>query len=64
MRGPLREMCEAGMAELCESGLVRSAGVNSVWDDFLRDQREDSAWTRRYSLFVLGSYLATTKPIG
>jgi asparagine synthase (glutamine-hydrolysing) len=56
MVGPLRGLCEGGLAVLKDSGLVRPDGVDAVWKGFLADP-ESQAWSRALSLTVLGDYL-------
>lgn len=56
MVGPLRPLCEAGLATLSDSGLVRPDGVRAVWAAFLADP-EGQAWSRAFTLVVLGDYL-------
>ncbi len=56
MTGPLREHCEASMACLKDSGLLRPEGVDRVWREFLADP-ESPMWSRAFALSVLGGYL-------
>ena len=60
MRGPLRELCESGLATLATSGLVQKQGLDAIWNNFLKD-RGDPAWSRPFSLCSLGLYLASLK---
>ncbi len=56
MRGPLRELCQSGLAALKSMGLVDPAGVDSLWNAFL-DEPESTIWSRTFTLCVLGIYL-------
>lgn len=58
MRGPLRDLCESGLATLAVSGLVQKQGLYAIWNNFLKD-RGDPAWSRPFSLCSLGLYLAS-----
>jgi asparagine synthase (glutamine-hydrolysing) len=58
MRGPLRELCESGLATLATSGLVQKQRLDAIWNNFLKD-RGDPAWSRPFSLCSLGLYLAS-----
>jgi asparagine synthase (glutamine-hydrolysing) len=55
MRGSMREICEGGIATLKGSGIVEPAGVDQLWNDFLR--APESLWARALSICVLGDYL-------
>jgi asparagine synthase (glutamine-hydrolysing) len=56
MRGPLRPLCEAALGVLRSSGALIPAGVDSVWNAFLREP-ESPAWSRAFALCVVGHYL-------
>ncbi|MEX2217384.1 MAG: asparagine synthase (glutamine-hydrolyzing) [Phycisphaerales bacterium] len=56
MQGPLRDQCDAALANLKRSGLVESGGVDAVWRDFQHDP-ESPIWTRALAMVVLGQYL-------
>jgi asparagine synthase (glutamine-hydrolysing) len=56
MRGVLRDLCEDGIRQLKTSALLDPRGVESVWRAFQREP-ESPAWTRAWSLCVLGDYL-------
>jgi asparagine synthase (glutamine-hydrolysing) len=56
MVGPLRPLCEHGLAALKASGLVKPAGVDGVWRTFMADP-ESQSWSRALALCVLGDYL-------
>jgi asparagine synthase (glutamine-hydrolysing) len=56
MAGPLRPLCEEGLAILKGSGLLRPGGVDAIWAEFL-SHPESQAWSRALSLCVLGDYL-------
>jgi asparagine synthase (glutamine-hydrolysing) len=56
MVGPLRRLCEEGLAVLKACGLVRPDGVDAIWQQFLA-KPESQAWSRALSLCVLGDYL-------
>jgi asparagine synthase (glutamine-hydrolysing) len=60
MRGPLREYCEGALDTLRRDGLLRADGVNDVWNAFLREP-ESPAWSRAWTLCVLGSWLMHTR---
>jgi asparagine synthase (glutamine-hydrolysing) len=57
MLGPLREMCEQANATLKERGLFRPEGIDQIWQTFLREP-ESPAWSRAFTLLVLGHYVA------
>lgn len=59
MAGPLREFCEASLAELPGSLGLSAAGVRRIWNTFLRDPNS-VMWSRAWELCVLGSYLGTS----
>jgi asparagine synthase (glutamine-hydrolysing) len=59
MQGPLREVCEAALASLRDSGVLRPAGITQVWRSFLAEPRSP-IWTRALSLCVLGAFLRNT----
>jgi asparagine synthase (glutamine-hydrolysing) len=56
MLGPLREMCSVGLEEIKSIPFLRSAGVDEVWRAF-EEEPESAAWTRAFTIFVLGYYL-------
>jgi asparagine synthase (glutamine-hydrolysing) len=56
MTGVLRERCEAGLNSLKSAGFLQSRGVDAVWSEFLREP-ESPAWTRAWSLCVLGIFI-------
>ena len=56
MLGPLRERCDEALTRLKATELLTSAGVDSVWQTFVREP-ESPIWTRAFSLVVLGHYL-------
>ena len=56
MRGPLAEMCEAGLQRLKSSDLVEPRGVDAVWQAFEANP-ESPIWSRAWELCVLGIYL-------
>ncbi len=56
MAGPLRGLCDAGLAALKQSELVAAAGVDAVWDGFSADP-EGPGWSRALTLVALGDYL-------
>jgi asparagine synthase (glutamine-hydrolysing) len=59
MRGDLRPVCEAALGSLKASGLVRTEGVESVWNSFLKNP-DSQIWSRALSLVVLGDFLRRT----
>ncbi|HOU93542.1 MAG TPA: hypothetical protein PLU22_20965, partial [Polyangiaceae bacterium] len=56
--GPLRPRCEASFEHLRATGIVRSAGVDAIWQRFLAAP-EPFGWAAPWILVVLGSYLQT-----
>ncbi len=56
MVGPLRSLCEESLAHLKSTGLLQVAGVDRVWNTFLREP-ESAIWSRALSLCVLGTYI-------
>ena len=56
MAGPLRPLCEDGLATLKASGLVWPEGVDAIWQGFL-SAPESQAWSRALSLCALGDFL-------
>lgn len=59
LRGPLRELCDAGLSHLKSLGLLRTTAVDATWNSFLREP--NAAWSRAFTLVVLGLYLRDTK---
>lgn len=55
MRGPMRGLCEAGLAHLTDTGMVRPEGVERIWRSFV-DGADSARWSRAFSLCVLGLY--------
>jgi len=60
MLGPLRDMCEAGLATTKSLGLLEPAGVDATWNAFLREP-QGPGWSRAFALSVLGLYLGQTR---
>jgi asparagine synthase (glutamine-hydrolysing) len=60
MLGPLRTMCEKGLAALKESDLVRPAGVDTIWKSFI-GAPNSQMWSRALVLASLGNYLLKVK---
>jgi asparagine synthase (glutamine-hydrolysing) len=58
MLGSLRPFCESGLATLKETGLLRSRGIDAIWQGFLAEP-ESPLWTRALTLSVLGIFLRT-----
>jgi asparagine synthase (glutamine-hydrolysing) len=56
MAGDLRPLCEASLASLKTTELLRPSGIDSVWKSFLTDPGSQ-AWSRALSLVVLGQFL-------
>jgi asparagine synthase (glutamine-hydrolysing) len=56
MLGPLRDMCEHANAALTRLGLFRPEGVEQIWQTFLHEP-ESQAWSRAFTLLVLGRYV-------
>jgi asparagine synthase (glutamine-hydrolysing) len=64
MRGPLRSVCEQGLAALRETEVLNPTGVSSVWKLFLHESESQPwAWTRAFTLVALGDYLRRTKSV-
>jgi len=61
MRGPLRALCEAGLGHAKGLGLLQPAAVDAAWNTFLREPQ--GAWSRAFTLSVLGLYLRDTKAV-
>jgi asparagine synthase (glutamine-hydrolysing) len=59
MRGPLRDLCETGLRVIRSLGIVDPTGVDAVWRIFSSD-RGGAAWSRAFTLCVLGLYLQRT----
>jgi asparagine synthase (glutamine-hydrolysing) len=57
MAGSLRPLCEKGLQVLKTAGLFRPAGIDAIWQGFLREP-ESPLWTRALTLSVLGHYLS------
>lgn len=57
MQTSLRDECETALNTLKSMNVVRRDGVDSVWKSFIQ-QPESPAWSRAFSLFVLGHYLS------
>lgn len=51
----LRDECEAAIEKLKSVAVLRSEGVDHVWQSFLTEP-ESPAWTRAFTLVVLGHY--------
>jgi asparagine synthase (glutamine-hydrolysing) len=56
MLGPMRDLCESALAALKVSGCLEPAGVDRVWEAYLREP-ESPMWTRAWALCVLGCHL-------
>lgn len=56
MLGPLRDLCEHSLISLKRLNLLRSEGIDLVWNTFLENP-ESPIWTRAFSLCVLGLYI-------
>ena len=56
MLGPLREMCEQANGALKRLGLFRTEGIDQIWQTFVREP-ESPAWSRAFTLLVLGRYI-------
>ncbi len=55
MAGSLRPLCQRALAAVKDSGLLAPAGVDAVWQGFLREP-DSPMWTRAFSLVVLGEF--------
>lgn len=60
MRGPLRELCDVGLAAARSAGVLEASGVNAAWATFLQEP-DGPAWSRAFTLVVLGLYLRDTR---
>ena len=60
MLGPLRELCEQSLGDLKSLGMLHREGIDEVWQSFLREPTSP-AWSRAFSLCVLGRYMRTMK---
>lgn len=60
MRGPLRELCEVGLQATKSAGVLRAPAVDVTWDAFLT-QPDGPAWSRAFTLVVLGLFLKGTE---
>ena len=56
MLGPLRELCQSGLATLKSGNLLRADSIETFWNTFEREP-ESPIWTRVFTLCVLGLYL-------
>jgi len=62
MEGPLRALCQTGLAAVKSLGLLHPSGVDAAWAAFAR-QPGGGAWSRAFTLCVLGLYLRDTKAV-
>jgi len=60
MLGPLRELCQSGLATLRSIDLLRQHSIDSFWSAFEREP-ESPIWSRVFTLCVLGLYLQHTR---
>ena len=56
MIGPLKPMCEAALAALKNADVLKEAGIDAIWRQFL-DSPESPIWSRAWTLVVLGEYV-------
>lgn len=56
MRGPLRPLCDAGLAAARTIGLLDPVGIDETWSAFWNEPH-GPAWSRAFTLVVLGLYL-------
>jgi asparagine synthase (glutamine-hydrolysing) len=63
MRGPLRELCEAGLGAAKAIGALDPAGVDGTWRTFLAQSPQGPDWSRAFILVVLGLYLQDLKAV-
>jgi asparagine synthase (glutamine-hydrolysing) len=59
MNTALRGLSEAALASLKATGLFRAAGIDAIWKQFLTEPN-GPAWSRAFTLVVLGHYLKRT----
>ncbi|MHB8901446.1 MAG: asparagine synthase (glutamine-hydrolyzing) [Thermoguttaceae bacterium] len=62
MLGPLRDLSEAMLKIVSDSGLLAASQVERTWHRFLTS-RGTSAWSRAWMLIVLGAWLEARKDI-
>ncbi|MGA9131870.1 MAG: asparagine synthase-related protein, partial [Candidatus Sulfotelmatobacter sp.] len=58
LRGPLREVMEASLRTLRDSGLLDTTGIDDV-EEIFRREPDSPAWSRLWALVTLGSWLGT-----
>ena len=58
LRGPLREVREASLCTLRDSGLLETTGIDDV-EEIFRREPDSPAWSRLWALVTLGSWLGT-----
>jgi asparagine synthase (glutamine-hydrolysing) len=58
LRGPLREVMEASLCTLRDSGLLATTGIDDV-EEIFRREPDSPAWSRLWALVTLGSWLGT-----
>jgi asparagine synthase (glutamine-hydrolysing) len=58
LRGPLREVMEASLCTLRDSGLLETTGIDDV-EEIFRREPDSPAWSRLWALVTLGSWLGT-----
>ena len=56
LRGPLREVMEASLCTLRDSGLLETGGIEEVQEVFRREP-DSPAWSRLWALVTLGSWI-------
>jgi asparagine synthase (glutamine-hydrolysing) len=57
MLGSLRPLCEQRLKALKDLGILRAAGIGSIWQRFL-EEPESPQWTRALTLSVLGAFVS------
>lgn len=56
MKGSLRGFCEDTLADLKSSDILRSEGIDAIWQSFLQE-KGGPMWIRAWMLCVLGIYI-------
>jgi asparagine synthase (glutamine-hydrolysing) len=58
LRGPLRDVMEASLHTLRDSGLLETTGIDDV-EEIFRREPDTQVWSRLWALVTLGSWLGT-----
>jgi asparagine synthase (glutamine-hydrolysing) len=60
MKGDLRDLCEASLKALRESGLVEPKVIDTTWQNYLANP-EHRVWSHAFLLCVIGEYMRTSR---